>query len=151
MVARMLSTSSSLNAGGTFIAFLRHVSGESPEPDRVMSQYVAIQIERQRVAFFPGGAGFGSIGKDSLRRGDVGTNASVGTSTRLERLNSLVRSCASRSETFRLTVASDVLCAAGDRPPASATASTIDIASKRSMSVSVFWKDTSRFCQIPNN
>jgi hypothetical protein len=28
MVARMLSTSSSLNAGGTYIAFLRYVSGE---------------------------------------------------------------------------------------------------------------------------
>jgi hypothetical protein len=49
------------------------------------------------------------------------------------------------------TVASDVLCTAAYRLSASATAGIIDVASKRSMSVSVFWKDTSRFCQIPNS
>jgi hypothetical protein len=43
------------------------------------------------------------------------------------------------------------LCAAAHRLSASATAGIIDVASKRSMSVSAFWKDTSRFCQIANN
>src|SRR3984893_19046409 len=63
------------------------------------------------------------------------------------------RKCAAMKSTgaSATTVASDVLCAAAYRLSASATAGIIDVASKTIMSVSVFWKDTSRFCQIPNN
>src|SRR6201999_3901413 len=76
--------------------------------------------------------------------------ASVGMSARLERLNSLVCKCASSSETFRLTVVSGAFCrrAAADRLPASATASTTDMASRRSIEVSIFWQETFQFCQI---
>src|ERR1700754_3583283 len=71
-------------------------------------------------------------------------------SARLERLNSLACKCASSSDTFRLTVVSGAFCrrAAADRLPASATASTTDIASRRSMEVSIFRQDIFRFWQI---
>src|SRR6516225_7601021 len=61
--------------------------------------------------------------------------AAVGTSFRAVRSNSLVRRCASSSEILRLAVAAGVLRrrAAAERLPASATDSTIDIASRRSM------------------
>src|SRR5262245_30734939 len=61
--------------------------------------------------------------------------ASVNTSRRLDRLNSLVRRCDSRSEIRRLTVASGVPSRrdAADRLPSSATARKVDIASRRSI------------------
>src|SRR5262249_37870673 len=62
----------------------------------------------------------------------------------------LVCRCASSSDTLRLTVASGAFrCrAAAERLPASATASAIDMPSRRSMDVSKIWKDISRYCRI---
>src|SRR3984957_14874859 len=61
--------------------------------------------------------------------------ASVRTSLWLDRLNSFVRRCDSRSETLRLTVARGAWRrrAAADRLPASTTVKKIDIASRRSI------------------
>src|SRR3974390_1987363 len=61
--------------------------------------------------------------------------AVVAASFRAVRSNSLVRKCASSSEILRLAVATGVLRrrAAAERLPTSATASTIDMPSRRSI------------------
>src|SRR5262245_48197256 len=79
--------------------------------------------------------------------------ASVRTSARLVRLNSLVCKCASSSDTLRLTVARGVFWrrAAADRLPVSATANAMDMASKRSTDASKFGRislDFARYTAI---
>src|SRR5690348_2536184 len=89
------------------------------------------------VAYSPDAARSASATSARMRL-DAATNdrpASVKTNARLDRLNNLVSRCASSSDTLRLTVANGDFCrrAASDKLPASATARTTDMASKRSI------------------
>jgi len=120
------------------------VLGVRFDPIRQTSFHVeVIRIHGVFATELPPGGGFGRIGEDSFCGVDV-------AAPRVRRDQRAARAI----EQLGLQACFELGHLSADRcerrfPPASATVSTTDMASRRFMDASIFWKDTSRIYQIP--